>query len=79
VSERLAETITSESRVRVPVELACQLAAVAVAEVQSYVTRVEFEHVPCVPAEVVSGRGVEVNVSETGGAADAVPVRSDPP
>jgi hypothetical protein len=44
----------------VPVQLADQFAAVPVAEVQSDVAGVELEHVP---AEVVPGGGVEVDVA----------------
>ena len=56
------------------VQLADEFAAVLVAEVQRDVAGVEFEHIPRVPAEVVAGGGVEVDVAEAGGASDAVPV-----
>jgi hypothetical protein len=66
--------LTGELGVRVPVELADELAAVLVAEVQGDVARVESEDVPRIPTEVVASRGVEVNASESGGAADTIPV-----
>jgi hypothetical protein len=50
----------------VAVQLAHEFAAVAVAEVERDISRVEFEDVPGVPAEVVAGRGVEVDVAEAG-------------
>jgi hypothetical protein len=65
--EGLADALAGELGVRVPIELAHQLTAVLVAEVEGDVSRVELEDLPGVPAEVVAGRGVEVGVAEAGG------------
>jgi hypothetical protein len=57
-----------------PVELADELAAVAVAEVERDHMRVKLEDVHRVPAEIMAGRRVEVHVAEPRGAAHPVPV-----
>ena len=72
--ERFPHPLAGERGVGVPVQLAHEFAAVLVAEVERDIARVEFEHVPRVPAEVVARRRVEVDVAEAGGAADTVPV-----
>jgi hypothetical protein len=66
--ERLTDTLTGPRGVRVPVQLPDELAAVLVPEVQRDVAGVELEHVPRVPAEVVAGGGVQVDVPEPSGA-----------
>jgi hypothetical protein len=48
--------------IRVPVQLAHRLAAVLMAEVQRDVARVQLQHFPGVPAEVVPGRCIQVDV-----------------
>jgi hypothetical protein len=60
----LADTLASQSCVRVPVGLSHELAAVLVAEVEGDIASVEVEHVPGVPTEVVPRRGVEVDLAE---------------
>jgi hypothetical protein len=58
----------------VPVGRSDELAAVLVSELQRDVAGVEPEHVPGVPAEVVPGGEVELDVTEPRRAAHAVPV-----
>jgi hypothetical protein len=49
-----------ELRIRVPVQPADKLPTVLMAEVERDIPRVKLEHVPGVPAEVVTGRGVRI-------------------
>ena len=74
--EGLAYALARKPCVGVPVELAHEFASVPVPEVEGYVACVErgVEHVPGVPAEVVAGGGVEVDVAEPDGCAHSVPV-----
>jgi hypothetical protein len=67
--ERFAHPLAGPRGVLVPVQLADELAAVLMPEVQRNVASVELQHVPGVPTEVVPGGGVEIDVAQTWGAA----------
>jgi hypothetical protein len=54
----LTDTFAGEPRVGVAVQLADELAAVAVSELERDLAGVELQDVPGVPAEVVAGGGI---------------------
>ena len=72
--ECLADAVAGDGCVGVPVDRPHELAAVSVPELQGDHVVGQLEDVEGVPAEVVAGRGVEVDVPEPGGAPNAVPV-----
>ena len=72
--KRLAHSLASDDGVGVAVVRPDEFAAVAVSEVQRDDVRSEFENVERVPAEVVAGCRVEIDVAESRATPNAVPM-----